>query len=115
MVKYGRIMFWSSFGFTIFHAFVMAAFWILPWIPVVGLIAVGMLSGAMLRWKAMFSHAAADGIVFVLFLIFLAVGDEGDGMGIAVMVITLIYLAPSIALSVWLGLKLKNHFSDEEY
>jgi hypothetical protein len=26
MVKYGRIMYWSSFGFTVLHAFLMVAF-----------------------------------------------------------------------------------------
>jgi hypothetical protein len=114
MVKYGKIMYWSSFAFTVFHAFIMAAFWVLPWIPVVGLLSVGMVSGAMLKWKIMFGHAAADGLVFIIFLIILSVAPD-DGGGIAIMVITMIYLLPSIALSVWLGLKLKNHFAEDEY
>jgi hypothetical protein len=62
----------------------------------------------------MFAHAVTDVLVLGMFIGVLASGFD-EGGGIAVMTITMVYLLPSIGISVWLGLKLKKHFSEEDY
>ena len=78
-VKYGRIMYWTSFAFTVTHAFLMVAFQVLMAIPIVILLATGMVAGGILKWQAMFAHAVTDVLVLAALIAILASGVDDGG------------------------------------